>query len=82
VITANKAIENYWIRVKGMADCEETSIYQTAVLRYEGSPDSMPEAEVNYENADPIDPSGLIFNPFNQKINDTNKNEFLGVDDV
>ena len=65
-----------------MADCEETAIFQTAVLRYENAIDELPNSEVDYENAGPIDPSGIVFNPFNQKINDTNSNEFLGVDDV
>ena len=83
VLNANQSIDNYWIRIKGMADCEETSIFQTAVLSYTNSVGGdLPSLEVDYENADPIDPNGLIFNPFNQKIDETNKDEFLGVDDV
>jgi hypothetical protein len=82
VINANQNIDNYWIRVKGAADCSETSIFQTAILKYEKSPPGLPKTEVNYENAGPVTPNKLIFNPFNQEINEANKNEFLGVDDV
>ena len=82
VLTANQTIDSYWIRIKGMADCDETSIYQTAILKYENSPNPVPAAEVNYENADPIDSNGIIFNPFNQEIDETNKKKFLVVDQV
>ena len=82
VLYASQTIDNYWIRVKGMADCEETLIFQTAILNYETASNGIPNSEVNYENADPINPDGLIFNPFNQEINTGNKDKYLGVDDV
>jgi hypothetical protein len=58
-------------------------MYQTAILKYQDSPSSLPKLEINYENADPIENlNNLIFNPFNQKINETNKNQFLSVSDM
>jgi len=82
VIYANQNIDNYWIRVKGEADCGGTFMFQTAILKYENSPPGLPSTEVTYENAGPATRNKLIFNPFNQEINAANKNEFLGVDDV
>ncbi|KAK0066464.1 laccase-4 [Biomphalaria pfeifferi] len=35
-------LRNYWIRVKGLADCNVKSANQTAILKYEGAPDDLP----------------------------------------
>ena len=70
------------LKIKGNADCSGTSMYQTAILKYRDSSSGLPKLEVNYENADPINPNNLIFNPFNQNIDETNKNQFLTVGDV
>lgn len=44
VVNANQPIDNYWIRVRGLMDCDErfTKAYQVAVLRYEGAPVNLP----------------------------------------
>ena len=54
-MNANRNIGKYWIRIKGHADCEETEIFQTSVLKYEGSIENeLPYGEVDYENSGPI----------------------------
>ena len=82
IVSANQKIDNYWIRVKGNADCSLTSVFQTAILKYVNSSNKLPKHKVDYENADSSDLKGFVFNPFNQKINEKNKNTFLGIDDV
>lgn len=44
VVNANQPIDNYWIRVRGLMDCDErfTKAYQVAVLRYESAAISLP----------------------------------------
>lgn len=38
VINANKPIGNYWIKAKGIGDCEFNEVFQTAVLNYNTVP--------------------------------------------
>jgi hypothetical protein len=70
VLNASQNIDkNYWIKVKGHADCYEidgfnvTKIYQTAVLKYNNLKNDLPEKEINYENSGP-DPNNVIINYF------------------
>lgn len=44
VVNANQPIDNYWIRVRGLMDCDErfTKAYQVAVLRYESAAENLP----------------------------------------
>lgn len=44
VVNANQPIDNYWIRVRGLMDCDErfTKAYQVAVLRYESAAQNLP----------------------------------------
>ncbi len=59
-MNANRNIGKYWIRLKGHADCEETEVYQTSILSYDGSVENeLPYGEVNYENSGPI-MTGLV----------------------
>ncbi|EDW12406.2 uncharacterized protein Dmoj_GI17664 [Drosophila mojavensis] len=52
VLNANQAVNNYWIRLKGLMDCSErfTSAFQVAILRYEGAPEAEPSAELRYDH--------------------------------
>ena len=45
VINANQAIGNYYIRFRGLMDCDErfTSAFQMAILHYQGSPYENPQ---------------------------------------
>ncbi|KAK7480575.1 hypothetical protein BaRGS_00028151, partial [Batillaria attramentaria] len=51
VLIADKTTElkNYWIRVRGLADCSVKKSHQEAVLRYEGAPQGLPELSRSYE---------------------------------
>ncbi|XP_076673352.1 uncharacterized protein LOC143371730 [Andrena cerasifolii] len=51
VVHANRDVDNYWIVVRGLMDCDErfTKAYQVAVLRYEGAIEEEPKAQVTYE---------------------------------
>ncbi|XP_011062898.1 PREDICTED: laccase-5-like isoform X2 [Acromyrmex echinatior] len=51
IINMDQSIDNYWIRFRGLMDCDErfTSAYQVAKLRYEGAPDEEPITEVSYD---------------------------------
>lgn len=44
ILNANQAVGNYWIRIKGLMDCDErfTSAHQTAILRYSEAPAEEP----------------------------------------
>ncbi|XP_076174595.1 uncharacterized protein LOC143150301 [Ptiloglossa arizonensis] len=51
VVETNRSVGNYWIRFRGLMDCDErfTKAYQVAVLRYEGAIEEDPKGEVTYE---------------------------------
>ncbi|XP_033096053.1 laccase-1-like [Anneissia japonica] len=64
VLNANQTIDNYWVRVKGLADCN--SVQELAILQYEGAV---------YENphlSETTDREGTILNPFNTPATDEN----------
>lgn len=48
ILNASQAIDNYWIRVRGLMDCDErfTKAHQVAILRYNG-------AEIKEPNGQP-----------------------------
>ncbi|XP_076766747.1 uncharacterized protein LOC143433334 [Xylocopa sonorina] len=51
VVETNRNPDNYWIRFRGLMDCDErfTKAYQVAILRYEGATDEDPNGVVTYE---------------------------------
>ncbi|XP_076296818.1 uncharacterized protein LOC143217023 [Lasioglossum baleicum] len=51
VVEANQRIDNYWIRVRGLMDCDErfTKAFQVGILRYDGAIEQDPEGQVTYE---------------------------------
>ena len=81
VLEANQPISSYWIRFKGHNDCSKSSIYQTAILQYKGSPVLYPPQNVTYNNSGPT-MTGLTLNPPNTKIDSTNVNLFIGIDEL
>lgn len=47
VLKADQPVANYWVRVRGLMDCDErfTKAHQVAILRYAGAPDGEPTGE-------------------------------------
>ncbi|OXU25280.1 hypothetical protein TSAR_010875 [Trichomalopsis sarcophagae] len=57
IINANQTVDNYWIRFRGFGLCNttdpNTSVYQLAILRYEGAKITDPTAPVGYNIMSP-----------------------------
>ncbi|CAL7934818.1 unnamed protein product [Xylocopa violacea] len=55
VVETNQNPDNYWIRFRGLMDCDErfTKAYQVAVLRYEGATEEDPDGVVAYDRREP-----------------------------
>lgn len=47
----NQEVNNYWIRFRGLMDCDKRfhSAYQVAILRYENAKEIDPEGEISYD---------------------------------
>jgi hypothetical protein len=55
VLNANNNIDTYLIRLKGLADCEDTEMFQTALLKYATASGEGPANQtVTYDTAGPI----------------------------
>ena len=52
VLSTNQSVDNYWIKVKGIGDCRDKSTKQTAILRYDSSPDEDPKEPAGYNDMD------------------------------
>ncbi|KAK8727904.1 hypothetical protein OTU49_009512, partial [Cherax quadricarinatus] len=62
VLEAFQLVDNYWIRVNGLIDCEQNQCVQGAVLHYEGAPERYPTSPLFYN---PNYPPGAVVNPLN-----------------
>lgn len=64
VVNANQAIGNYFIRARGLMDCDErfTSSFQMAVLHYRGAPETDPAGTPSYKHSR----DGLALNSLNR----------------
>ncbi|KAM7348084.1 multicopper oxidase 1 [Cochliomyia hominivorax] len=64
VVNADQPVGNYWIRLKGLMDCDErfTSAFQVAILHYEGAADTEPTEDLGYHH----EPKGIELNAMNQ----------------
>lgn len=51
VINANQPIGNYWMRIRGLMDCDErfTKAHQGAIIRYNGAEEEEPTAPLTYD---------------------------------
>jgi len=67
VLDANQEVDNYWIRLNGLIDCKQNSVYQGAILRYVGAPVEEPEEHLGY---DTTYPPGIHVNPLNSGSHD------------
>ncbi|XP_068624063.1 uncharacterized protein [Battus philenor] len=65
ILDANKEINNYWIRFRGLMDCDErfTKAKQVAVLHYEGANDGEPSGDPTWEE---LHNEGLQLNALNK----------------
>ncbi|CAG4968642.1 unnamed protein product [Parnassius apollo] len=65
ILEANKEISNYWIRFRGLMDCDErfTKAKQVAVLHYEGAMDLEPSGDPTWEE---LHNEGLQLNALNK----------------
>lgn len=70
VLHTNKKIGNYWIRVKGLMDCDDrfTSAHQVAILRYYGAKEEEPAGVPSYDHVRP----GRQLNALNRGMEDRN----------
>ncbi|KAI8124068.1 hypothetical protein FF38_00170 [Lucilia cuprina] len=64
VVNADQPVGNYWIRLKGLMDCDErfTSAFQVAILHYDGAPNEEPKEDLGYHH----EPKGIELNAMNQ----------------
>ncbi|KAF5298038.1 hypothetical protein FQR65_LT09849 [Abscondita terminalis] len=58
VLYANQPIGAYWIQVKGIGLCQNTQVYQLAILKYANGPDVPFSAPPSYNGL----PTGIIMN--------------------
>lgn len=60
VVDANQEPGNYWIKVRGLADCVNNGRFQTAILRYDRDSTDLPTPPVTtYADSAPS-PPGLV----------------------
>lgn len=59
ILNANNRVGNYWIKLRGLADCGPNfnKAYTLAVLHYEGASDTSPQSMITY---DTINPQGVV----------------------
>ena len=53
MLKANQVRNSYWIKVRGLADCEPLQLFQTAILGYEGALQAQPPNDVQYDTSGP-----------------------------
>lgn len=49
VLTTDQSVDNYWMRFRGLGNCDSTS--GEAILRYNGAPESDPSGTVTHDEA-------------------------------
>uniref|UniRef100_A0A0P5ZF44 Multicopper oxidase n=1 Tax=Daphnia magna TaxID=35525 RepID=A0A0P5ZF44_9CRUS len=62
VLKADQVASSFWIRFRGNMDWNSKHIFQTAILRYENSPEVEPDGIVTYETTSR---NGTVLNPIN-----------------
>lgn len=64
ILNANQRVSNYWIRAKGLMDCDErfTSAHQTAILRYVDAVEEEPAELPSYNHTR----TGIMLNALNK----------------
>lgn len=82
ILKANSDVKNYWMRFKGLMDCDQrfTSAHQVAILHYEGASSDEPHEPVSYFGPKKF---GLTINAMNVRIDDPDSvsiPELTGID--
>nr|XP_022321018.1 oxidoreductase OpS5-like [Crassostrea virginica] len=67
VIAATQPVGSYWIRTRGEADCIVKRAHQEAILRYQGSNNSLPQQDIGFEAGRR---TGKKLNPWNKAETD------------
>ncbi|XP_075156466.1 multicopper oxidase 1 [Haematobia irritans] len=64
ILNANQPVGNYWIRLKGLMDCDErfTSAFQVGILHYDNANSEEPQQELGYHH----EPEGIELNSMNK----------------
>ncbi|XP_046822768.1 laccase-1-like [Vespa crabro] len=73
IVNMNQEVNNYWIRFRGLMDCDERffGVHQVAILRYENAKEIDPEGEISYERPPSYLP-GLQVNTLNKGTESNN----------
>lgn len=52
IVDATAEVGNYWMRFKGLMDCDErfTKAFEVAILHYDKADDNEPKGEPTYDN--------------------------------
>lgn len=52
IVDATSQVGNYWMRFKGLMDCDErfTKAFEVSILHYEGADDEEPKGVPTYDN--------------------------------
>ncbi|XP_071124881.1 uncharacterized protein [Mytilus edulis] len=64
IINGDQPVDNYWMRVVGLADCEVKNASQLAIIRYRGANETDPSESRFYDD---VNRDGKILNPLNAK---------------
>lgn len=68
ILNANQSVGTYWISLRGLGECAETRVIQTAILRYEGGPQRPTSPIPAYNDF----PGGVTYNGLDGTNCDTN----------
>ena len=50
IVHTDQSIGNYWMRIRGEADCSVKKAKQVAIVRYEGASDTNPSEPITYSD--------------------------------
>lgn len=67
ILEANKPVDTYWIQVRGLGECRNTSVQQLALLQYKNGPAKPSKPAPTYDK----EPTGIIYNPVDSTNCDT-----------
>ncbi|XP_015584710.1 laccase-4 [Cephus cinctus] len=81
VLSANQTPDNYWIRYRGVGDCETSlvTVSKEAILRYNGADNIEPSGTTTYEDANR---AGVLFNAVQMSTNNYPNNTVIKVVDL
>ncbi|XP_076755829.1 uncharacterized protein LOC143426333 [Xylocopa sonorina] len=67
ILTADQNVDSYWIQVRGLGECENKTVQQLAILKYEGGPDRPSAPAPTYNDI----VGGVVYNDLNASKCDT-----------